>query len=165
MSDLAPLNCNFWICEMGMIVASSSQCSCEEKISTWSRYMKPSITILTCMDYHMQEKISNLPGILLGSYTRRGESETERIVTSFSTLSPRQTLDDFCRQRVVTVTSPTYYLVPISCFPSGHTNHQPLCHWFTLSACSPQWMVPYFLQVFVQMRLYYWGFPWSPHRK
>ena len=49
--------------------------------------------------------------------------DRERIVTSFSTLSPRQTLNDFCHQRVVTVTSPTSYLVPISCFPSSHTNH------------------------------------------
>ena len=63
---------------MGIIVASSSQCSCEEKISTCSGHRKPSVTILTCMDYCMQEKISNLPGILLGSYTGRGESETER---------------------------------------------------------------------------------------
>lgn len=70
-SGLASLSFNFWICKMGMIVASSSQCWCEEKISMLPGYRKPSITILILMCSCMQKKISNLPGIVLGYFTRR----------------------------------------------------------------------------------------------
>lgn len=143
---------------MGTIAASTSQHCCEEKVSILpgsQEALNSNIDIYVFL--HAKKITSNLPGIILGYFTGelwwvRGSMGT---VMSFSTFSPRETVNDSC-QGVMILTP------PISCYQplgsSNTANHLPhngcsLCldHPSCRHPCS---LYPHHLGAFVKMSLY-----------